>query len=635
MKSSTAYAFVLLVGLPLLAGCGPAGAPGNTDASDQGEAQKTQVFSYDPTAFPGAKPWTSENFKNDPENFQFAVIGDRGGGASPLGTYERAIDQLNWMQPEFVMSVGDFVEGYTADQAEMDEQWEEFEAIVAKLQMPFFYVRGNHDINMPLTREAWRERRGPKYYHFRYKDVLFIALDSEDAERPMPPNMEEDINTYNRLKKEDPKKAMAFIVEWMKTPEAQEAFGHAAKVEFPEEQRAWLEKVLAENTDVRWTFLFLHEPVWDNPSDSFKEIDQAIQGRDYTFFAGHTHYYDYDLINGHEYITVASAGAAFTHDGPGNVDHLTWVTMTADGPEIAGIALKGIFDRKGLDPEMFGAYDRAPLLGPGHGAAEEKPGLSLGIQSVPNLRDVGGYQTGDGATIARGRVYRSNQLSGIGPIDMEKLAGLELKVDYDLRTAAERDARPDELPPGVEYVWLDVLADSPQAGPAQLEKLMQDPQSANAALGGGKAEEGFKASYREFVSLPSAKAEFRKLFISLGDEEQLPALFHCTTGKDRTGWAAAALLTLLGVPEEVVMEDYLRSNDYIIPTYQAVIDTFVAAGGDEAIPLAILGVKKEYLDAAFDEMQTKHGTIEKYFSEGLGIDATQQKALRDLYLGQE
>jgi hypothetical protein len=242
----------------------------------------------------------------------------------------------------------------------MNEQWEEFETIVAKLRMPFFYVRGNHDINMPLTRKAWSERRGPQYYHFRYKNVLFIILDTEDAERPMPPNMERDIETYNRLKKEDPKKAMAFIIQWMKTPEAQEAFGEGAKVEFPEKQRAWFKKVLAENTDVRWTFVFLHEPVWNGPSDSFKEMDQAIQGRDYTFFAGHTHYYDYDLINGHEYITVASAGAAFVHEGPGNVDMMTWVTMTEDGPQIAGIALKGIFDRKGLDPAMFGAYDRAP-----------------------------------------------------------------------------------------------------------------------------------------------------------------------------------------------------------------------------------------------------------------------------------
>jgi len=289
----------------------------------------------------------------------------------------------------------------------------------------------------------------------------------------------------------------------------------------------------------------------------------------------------------------------------------------------------------GLSLSAVSAIARDETGASAEAATEVAPGQSLGIASVPNLRELGGYQTNEGATVARGLVYRSNQLNGISESDMKKLADLELKVDYDLRTADERNARPDELPPGVEYVWLDVLADSPQAGPAQLEKLMQDPKEANAVLGGGQVEASFQESYREFVSLPSAQAEFRKLFLGLGDKEQLPALFHCTTGKDRTGWAAAALMTLLGVPKDIVVEDYLRSNDYILPAYQTVIDSFVEAGGEPAIPSAILGVKKEYLDAAFDEMHTKYGTIEKYFSEGLGIDAAQQQALRDLYLAQE
>jgi protein-tyrosine phosphatase len=164
---------------------------------------------------------------------------------------------------------------------------------------------------------------------------------------------------------------------------------------------------------------------------------------------------------------------------------------------------------------------------------------------------------------------------------------------------------------------------------------MQNPREANAALGGGQVEASFQKSYREFVSLPSAKREFRKLFLGLAAKDQLPALFHCTTGKDRTGWAAAALLTLLGVPHDTVVEDYLRSNDYIIPAYQKVIDAFVEAGGEREIPLAILGVKEDYLDAAFDEMQVEYGTIERYFSDGLGINADRQKALRDLFLAQE
>jgi len=262
-------------------------------------------------------------------------------------------------------------------------------------------------------------------------------------------------------------------------------------------------------------------------------------------------------------------------------------------------------------------------------------GQSLGIASVPNLRDLGGYKTSDGKTVAAGLVYRSNQLSGISPDDMQKLAALKLKNAYDLRTAEERNKRPEELPPGVNYVVLDVLADSPQAGPAQLEKLMADPKQANALLGGGKVEAGYQQSYREFVSLASARREFRKLFLSLGDKNQLPALFHCTTGKDRTGWAAAAFLTLMGVPKNTIYEDYLRSNDYILPAYKKAIDAFTAAGGEPEIPRAILGVKKEYLDAAFDEMQTKYGSIEKYFSEGLGIDAAKQEALRDLHLGRK
>ncbi len=268
-------------------------------------------------------------------------------------------------------------------------------------------------------------------------------------------------------------------------------------------------------------------------------------------------------------------------------------------------------------------------------AIKATAGESLGIASVPNLRDLGGYQTSDGRPVASGLVYRSNQLSGISPDDMEKLAALKLKNAYDLRTGEERKKRPEELPPGVNYVVLDVLADSPQAGPAQLEKLMADPKVANAELGGGKVEAGFKESYREFVYLPSAKRAFGKLFLALGDKNQLPALFHCTTGKDRTGWAAAAFLTLMGVPKDEVMEDYLRSNDYILPAYQKPIDGFVAAGGDSEIPKAILGVKKEYLEAAFDEMEKRYGTIENYFSEGLGIDVAQQKTLRDLYLARE
>lgn len=263
---------------------------------------------------------------------------------------------------------------------------------------------------------------------------------------------------------------------------------------------------------------------------------------------------------------------------------------------------------------------------------EPDPGQSLGIVSVPNLRDMGGYKTTDGETIARGLVYRSNQLYAISENDMLLLVDLNLKNDFDLRTISEREAKPDELPVGVTNVWLDVLADDPTSGPANLIELLQDPLQANIELGDGQVEEMFKEAYRQFISLPSAQTAFKELFLSLGDETQLPALFHCTTGKDRTGWSAAAFLTLIGVPEETVVEDYLRSNDYILPMYEEGIQRFVDAGGELNIVVSILGVKEEYLNAAFEEMHTEYGSIEKYFTEGLGISIEQQTSLRNLYL---
>ena len=113
--------------------------------------------------------------------------------------------------------------------------------------------------------------------------------------------------------------------------------------------------------------------------------------------------------------------------------------------------------------------------------------------------------------------------------------------------------------------------------------------------------------------MPSAQKAFSEFFDTISNKEQLPAVFHCTTGKDRTGWVAASLLTLIGIPKDAVYQDYLKSNDYILPAYKKVIDSFVEAGGQKEIPLAILGVKKEYLDAAFDEMEKNYGSIENYF----------------------
>jgi protein-tyrosine phosphatase len=109
-------------------------------------------------------------------------------------------------------------------------------------------------------------------------------------------------------------------------------------------------------------------------------------------------------------------------------------------------------------------------------------GQSLGIASVPNLRDLGGYATAEHARVRDQVLYRSNQLAPISPQDRERIAALGLRSDFDLRTQEERAAHPDELPPEVADVWLNVLADEQTASSATLGTLLRNPSEANRRL---------------------------------------------------------------------------------------------------------------------------------------------------------
>jgi len=130
------------------------------------------------------------------------------------------------------------------------------------------------------------------------------------------------------------------------------------------------------------------------------------------------------------------------------------------------------------------------------------------------------------------------------------------------------------------------------------------------------------------VTLPSARAAYGALFADLARAERRPALLHCTTGKDRAGWAAAALLLLLGVSDDDVMADYLLTNEQLLPAMQPLFDRFTAAGGDPDVLRSLLGARAEYLEAALEEMTARFGTIERYFEQGLGLDPERIAALR-------
>ncbi|MGV9709243.1 tyrosine-protein phosphatase [Gordonia sp. NPDC003424] len=257
------------------------------------------------------------------------------------------------------------------------------------------------------------------------------------------------------------------------------------------------------------------------------------------------------------------------------------------------------------------------------------------LPTVNNLRDVGGHAARDGRTVRRGAVYRSAALDKISDDDGRVLLDLGVRTIYDLRSAAEVDAAPDPRLDGVAGVHLDVLADAESiSAPASLDKVLSDPETvaiANERLADGGGITALTASYRELVQLPSAQASYATLFRGLLDGSGA-VLFHCTAGKDRTGWAAGAFLTLLGVERDAVYHDYLLTNDLFLPAIASVFDGFAAAGGNPDLLRPVLGVQEQYLDAAFATMATEFGTIDRYFADALGITVDQQEALRDKYL---
>ncbi len=251
------------------------------------------------------------------------------------------------------------------------------------------------------------------------------------------------------------------------------------------------------------------------------------------------------------------------------------------------------------------------------------------IETVPNIRDLGGWQAREGTRVRSGLLYRSAGLDRLQGDDEVIFAGLGIRSIYDLRTKEERELQPDRIPPGTEYVVADVFKDATDAAPAQLLKVTSDPRLAEEMLGNGQAVPLFEWGYRKIMTLPSALAAYERLFSDLSSDEHRPALFHCTTGKDRTGWAAAALLMLLGVPDEVVMQEYLLTNELLLPALKPVFDRFESMGGDPELLMPVLGVRREYLETALDEMRLRFGTIEGYFTDGLGLDAGVIQALRD------
>lgn len=256
-------------------------------------------------------PWTMLTPNAAADKIQFAVVSDRTGGHR-AGVFSRAVKQINLLQPEFVMSVGDLIEGSVTDADSNTREWEEFDGYVKQFQMPFFYCPGNHDTAGKARDAVYRERYGRPHYHFLYKDALFIVLNSND-----PAGVDEKGETKfggNRIGK-------------------------------PQQQ--WLEGVLKDNPNPRWTFIFLHHPIWNNrdlTETGWMEVEQFLAGRNYSVFCGHVHVFRVYHRNGTKYYQLATTGGGSSMRGTeyGEFDQCAWVTLGKDAPVISNVLLNGV-----------------------------------------------------------------------------------------------------------------------------------------------------------------------------------------------------------------------------------------------------------------------------------------------------
>lgn len=251
---------------------------------------------------------------------------------------------------------------------------------------------------------------------------------------------------------------------------------------------------------------------------------------------------------------------------------------------------------------------------------------NLRLEGAPNFRDVGGYRTKDGRWVRMGLLYRADELSHLTAADLKVVTALGVKTVADLRTVSERTRQPDKLPPKAVHAVYDLSQDAPIG-------VTQDSFAKVARK--GRYDRVLIEANRQFVSDPGASAAFRKLMDQFAQGTN-PTVFHCTAGKDRTGWAAAVLLTALGVPREAVMADYMLSAETLAEKNREALPMMQRTPGFEDVKPeqleALLTVRRAYLQAGFDQVEKDYGSFENYLHKGLGMTDAELEALRGRYL---
>jgi protein-tyrosine phosphatase len=244
----------------------------------------------------------------------------------------------------------------------------------------------------------------------------------------------------------------------------------------------------------------------------------------------------------------------------------------------------------------------------------ETPARHFNLAGASNFRDLGGYPGKDGRIVRWRQIFRSNHLGHLTEADAAVLRSLGVKSAFDFRGMEERASALC----GIREIEVHSLPVEPTVV-ASLRAIM----SAGTPLSQDHALEVMRDSYRNYVQQNTPR--FRALFAHLL-EDRAPLVIHCTAGKDRTGFACALILHVLGVANEVISEDYLLTNRF----YRR--DPSASGDLPEDVRQVLASVQPPFLAAAFEAIDADYGDLESYLAGGLGLGTAERTALQARYL---
>jgi protein-tyrosine phosphatase len=248
------------------------------------------------------------------------------------------------------------------------------------------------------------------------------------------------------------------------------------------------------------------------------------------------------------------------------------------------------------------------------------------LNKLVNFRCIGGLIGADGLRVKRGLIFRSGQLHKLFEEDIARLKGHGINIVIDLRTAPEISGAPNDEIEGANYINIDIMANITERFLSRDDWIK--------ALNPKQAVEGMLQVYNSFIADPVAKAGFADFLRAIATARG-PVLFHCYAGKDRTGFAAALILKILGVSIECVLTDYLVTNIERAQANQKYIEEYRKKGLSEeqlsGLEIAY-SVQADFLESAFAAINSEYGDFDNFLKQGLGIDQELICQLRKKYL---